>query len=153
MLINTLFESIVSDNLKTNERNYFRFYFCHSWEQLTFTNGSFDGTECWVGPPQSASRPWTECGPLSQGLDLDQQVHQAAERAAHRGEQGPEWVPGGEAALLPSLLLPFKRRVARNFIAHKRSTVRADAPTEVLRWDSQTWIWWTISTTSHFGHV
>ena len=36
----------------------------------------------WVVPPQSASGPWTECGPLSQWLVLDQQVHQAAERAA-----------------------------------------------------------------------
>ena len=28
-----LFELIVSDNLKMNERNYFRFYFCHSYER------------------------------------------------------------------------------------------------------------------------
>ena len=27
-----LFELIVSDNLKMNERNYFRFYFCHTCE-------------------------------------------------------------------------------------------------------------------------
>ena len=27
-----LFELIVSDNLEMNERNYFRFYFCHSCE-------------------------------------------------------------------------------------------------------------------------
>ena len=28
-----LFELIVSDNLKMNERNYFRFDFCHSYER------------------------------------------------------------------------------------------------------------------------